>query len=130
MNPITQKILVDLDDPTLTEFVGGWGALEQLVIIVYRGSKARRTLVRKHRQIRRQLQEQYPDYAEVLAPYWAQATIGGEPASEDPFEALLAVENARGFIDNWAIMQTLPAVRQAINEWLVDRLAAKRGADH
>ena len=124
MNPVTQKILDDLNDPTLTEFVNGWGHLEQLIIAVYRNNKATRRDVRDHKKLRKTLQRDYAKYRDQLAAYWPKTTIDKKPATEDPFTTLLSVKNARDFVDNWVIMQTLPAVRQALNEWLVDKLAA------
>jgi hypothetical protein len=126
MNPVTQKILDDLNDPTLTQFVNGWGQLEQLIIAVYRSGEATRADIRQHKALRKALQGDYAAYAEQLAAYWPETTIDKKKATEDPFTTLLSVKNARKFVGNWAIMQTLPAVRQALNEWLVDKLAASK----
>ena len=121
-NPVTRKILDDLRDPALSAFVEGWDDLEELVISVFRTSEATRAQRRMYHRLRKTLVKGYEEHRDALFAYWPEAQVAGEKALEDPFLALLSVERASQFIENWQAMQTLPAVRESINGWLVDQL--------
>ena len=124
-NPVTQKILADLNDPSLESFIADWDDLEALVIRVYRGGKANRADRREFRQLRNRLQKSYPKYHSVLDGLWPQSRIGHDPITFNPFLALIEIKRADDFLNNWPAMQTLPAIRETLNGWLVDQLSAK-----
>src|SRR5687767_2796943 len=119
-NPFTESLIRQIKNDSIVRFVSYWDRLEALVIRVYKGKDATADDEREWSQIRVWLQKEVPGMKDVLYPFWQGATIGGEPAREDPFERLINFGQARDFIGNWAAMQTLPAARQALNQWLVD----------
>jgi hypothetical protein len=64
---------------------------------------------------------QIPTYSLVprKLPFWRVANIAGEPATEDPFVYLIAKSNATEFVGDWRAKQSLPAAREALNEYLI-----------
>jgi hypothetical protein len=119
-NPFTESLIRQIKNDSIAKFVSNWDKLEALVIRVYKGKVASADDEREWVKVRTWLQKEMPGMKDVLFPFWQDATIGGEPAREDPFERLIATALARDFVGNWAAMQTLPAARQAINQWLVE----------
>jgi hypothetical protein len=122
MNPFTQSLLRRLHNHRLKQFVERWDALEALVVRVYKRGAADSSDEAEYGRIRAWLLRTYPGWQPVLEPYWRKTSVAGEPAAEDPFSSLLAVREAVGFAANWRAMQTLPAAREALNEYLVDSL--------
>ncbi len=119
MNPFTQAILKRKKDRRMSEFVRHWDALEALVIRVYKAGGALQEDENEHSQVHAWLQEDYPRWHAELEPYWRAARIAGEPASEDPFAYLIARSSAAEFVGDWRAMQSLPAAREAVNEYLI-----------
>ena len=126
MNPFTDTLVAQIKDAEIAAFVAYWDQLEALVIRVYKGKQAVAEDEEEWKAIQPWLQKHYPQWREVLHPFWQGATIGGEPAKGDPFEFLLAASEAAEFIGNWLAMQTLPAARQAINAWLIALIGLER----
>jgi hypothetical protein len=123
MNPVTQTLVDQLQDAALIEWVEAWDKIEQVVIRVFRSQAVSRRDEQDFIATKRWLIKRQPDYATALDPYWRAALIKGSgPATHDPFESLLAIEQARDFVGNFEAMKLLPAVRQSINEWLLDTI--------
>jgi hypothetical protein len=126
VNPFTRFLLRRLgrlaDQPPedgLQAFVERWDALEALVIRVFKAKSAGQADLAEHAQLRGWLVEHYPHWQAALAVYWPGKRAGGQPLESDPFAWLLAIERAEGFIMNWRAMQTLPAAREALNEYVM-----------
>ena len=123
MNPVTLTLVDQIHDAALIEWVEAWDKIEQVVIRVFRGAAVSRRDEQDFIATKRWLIKRQPDYAEALDPYWRVALIKGfGPATSDPFETLLAFEQASDFVGNFEAMKLLPAVRQSINEWLLDTI--------
>ena len=122
MNPFTQSLINQLHDQQLAEFVADWDTLEALVIRVYKGEVASVQDEEEHRRLRKRLQKWYPRWQGALQIYWPQTKSAGEFVKEDPFASLLRVEHAGGFVGNWKAMQTFPAAREALNQFLMDQI--------
>jgi hypothetical protein len=122
MNPFTRSLLGQIQDEELAAFVRRWDALEALVIRVYKVGEAGEADLAEHSRLRLVLLEAYPGWRPALDPHWRRARLAGELAREDPFAFLLAVPQAAGFIQNWTAMQTLPAAREALNGYLLERI--------
>lgn len=122
MNPYTQSLLVELDDSELAEWVARWDELESLVVEVYCTKRVGGQQAERYPRLRRQLREEYPRWQKRLAPYWRGLKAGGEVVEQDPFRALFAPERASAFSEDWRAMQTLPAAREALNSYLLERL--------
>ncbi len=119
MNPFTVSLFHYIQDPHLAEFILHWDPLEALVIRVFKGKSASPEDESEHHQLREWLQVHYPRWKNELEPYWRVALVSGRAAEKDPFEFLLSVPEAAGFIKNWAAMQNLPAARQALNQYIL-----------
>ena len=122
-NLFTRAILKQIGDPDLREFVMRWDVLEFLVIRVFRAKAASREDEDEYRQLRTWLSKNYSRWQAALTPYWEQARVAGEPAKHDPFLFLLSGSTSGWFAGNWAAMQHLPAAREALNQFLIDRVS-------
>jgi hypothetical protein len=128
-NPFTRSITALLrrrtGAQTLVEFVKYWDALESLVIRVYRGKSAQAGDQTEHARLSTWLCKNYPNVQPVLEPRWRRSRVGTEAPTHDPFAALLAIDSAEAFIDNWEAMRQLPAAREALNQLVVDESGAQ-----
>ncbi len=124
MNPVTRRLLENIDDPDLAEFAMAWDTLEEQVVRIYRagdcppaeGAAFERSLPATVGLYRR--------WAEALAPFWRAASIEGPTVEEDPFDRVLRIGRAKDVIGNWSLMRTLPAAREALNHLLLERAVA------
>ncbi len=119
-NIVTRALAKRTKDRRLKAWIAHWDALEALVIRVYKAKGATPQDEAEYRRLRTWLSKQTPAWAEKLRPYWRQATLAGAPAQEDPFARLLSPAQAAEFAGDWRFMQTLPAAREAINQYLLD----------
>lgn len=120
MNPFTDTLVKRLKDRQIVQFVAHWDALEDLVIRVYKSKEVTADDAARFRRAKAWLSKNYRRWKPALKMYWLDTRIAGEPAGEDPFESMIAFEDAAEFAGNWRAMQTLPAAREALNAWLVD----------
>jgi hypothetical protein len=121
MNPVTQNLIDQVNDPAIIEYVARWDDIESLVIRVYRGAAASRKDEQDFISTKRWLQKRHPHWQAALEPYWRQVIIEGDGAvTADPFARILDYDQALDFIGNWDAMRLLPAIRQAINHWVLD----------
>jgi hypothetical protein len=118
MNPVTQQLLDELDDPRLGEWIRAWDRLERLVIRVYKSGRAGPRDRVAFGRLRRVLRLGYPAHGALFARHWT---------GPDPYGAILDHRRAADFVGDWAAMQTLPAAREAINLGLLDLKAARGG---
>jgi hypothetical protein len=119
MNPFTQFLARPLARHQFVRFVKKWDQVEQLIINTFREQGDLLADMKTWRRVSRELQHEYPLWVEKLTPLWLEANVDGKPAEEDPFLALLRVEELSAFRQNWRAMQTLPAAREAINRFLI-----------
>lgn len=118
MNPYTRHLLKTSGRAELRSLVEAWDALESLVIRIYRAGDAGPEEETEFQALRRLLARELGIWGVALEPLWPGATIGGKPADQNPFEAVLARPKASAFVGDWTVMQTLPAARQALNSLL------------
>jgi hypothetical protein len=124
-NPVTAQLARRIKDRRIRRFVERWDALEALIIRIYKSEETAPDDQKAYRPLRRKLRRDLNRYREALDGYWPGMAVGGELTRDDPFAALLAPRRARAFVGNWRAMQQLPAARQAINEWLLDRVESR-----
>lgn len=127
MNPITRSLLDKVEDKALEGWVLAWDQVEALIVAIYRGGAVDRTQARSYRRLREQLVRDHSQWSASLQPHWRGAVAGGEPVVADPFLQLLETEEAVGFVGNWGALQLLPAAREALNSYLLERLGAEAG---
>ncbi|MGA9531448.1 MAG: hypothetical protein WBR18_01920 [Anaerolineales bacterium] len=127
-NPVTNSLLSRIDDESLHRWVDMWGQLERLAVSVYRCERAGWRARRRYRALRRQLNAGYAGWQDEFAGHWEGQTVGGKPLIVDPFASLLAIESASDLVDNWPALQLLPAAREALNGYLVARIAISQDA--
>jgi hypothetical protein len=102
-------------------FVTRWDRLEEIVIGVYRQKMAIEAAEDEFKALWPWLRRQYPQWEAMLRPHWQATRAAGQPVQRDPFRLLLDLGRAadiRGE-SGWALMQQLPAAREAINRFLV-----------
>jgi hypothetical protein len=103
-----------------------WDMVEALVIKVYRSGAASPADETGWQETVAWLREYHPPWAASIEPYWRAVTIKGVgPVAEDPFAGFLQIDSAATFINNWEAMRSLPAIRQATNEWLLDVIGGR-----
>lgn len=125
MNPFTNALLDALDDPAVSEHVSYWDRAEALIIRVYKTRQASGADGDEWQAVRAWLFQQHSAWSDALGEYWPRTRIGLEATQVDPFDWLLTYREASDFIGDWRAMQTLPAMREAINRWLVDLIEAR-----
>ena len=103
----------------LDDLVEHWNALEALIIRVYKGGEATPADEAEYQAIRLWMGANYPDWQAILRPFWREALVGGQPATEDPFLRLTKVDRADDFVGDWDAMQHLPAAREALNRLIL-----------
>ncbi len=121
MNPVTRAILQGIKDPDLHHLVEDWDRLERMVIEVYKSKQVGEGVEEEHRRIKQQLEQALPRYLPALEPYWRQIRVEGILLDRDPFSFVLSASEPRDWIGNWPVMQHLPAAREALNHYLLDR---------
>ncbi len=119
MNPFTRFLTNRLGQQSIAEFAKHWDILERLVVTTFKAKGPTAADRKAYVTSRAWLLKHYPNWQAQLTPYWQGKLIGGKPAEADPFLRLLDPETADGFVDDWVAMQTLPAAREALNEYIV-----------
>lgn len=127
MNPVTHNLLRNVKNRRLEAFVANWDALEELVIHVYKGKEATPQDNVEYQRLRQWICREYPRWRSLLHPYWRHTHVGGKRLLNDPFGLLLNFDTASDIVENWTAMQTLPAARESLNNFLME-LAANRPA--
>jgi hypothetical protein len=125
MNPVTRGLLQQIGDQKLETFAQEWDALEALVIEINRQNSLSFAQQEDFFDIQTRLRESYNAIRNDVEPFWRAAKIKGELLTADPFSKLIETESAQEFLGNWAVMQTLPAAREAFNQMLMGRIAKK-----
>lgn len=119
MNIVTQKLIKQVNNQGLKDFVYHWDNLEELVVNVYRTNYATAEDEAEYQHLRGWLDRHYQDWQAALRPYWQGTRISGEAVGEDPYKKLLAFECARDIAGSWSAIRTLPVAREALNELLL-----------
>jgi hypothetical protein len=123
-NPFTRFLCGRLNQtqaaPAAEALIEHCDRLEALVIRVYRAGSACAMDVEEYLQLQGWLQEHYPAMALGLEPYWRGTKAGDAPVIQDPLLMIYNHRTAEEFVDNWQVMQLLPAAREALNQWLRD----------
>jgi hypothetical protein len=125
MNPVTQGLLRDLNDPKLDAFARDWGELEVLVVEIYKQKSLSFAQQEEFFELQERLRPSYAILAPQLEAFWRKTRIKGELVTTDPFLAVLEKQSAKDFVENWDAMKTLPAAREAFNQLLMDKLEQK-----
>ncbi|MCW5873653.1 MAG: hypothetical protein KIS88_03295 [Anaerolineales bacterium] len=122
MNPVTQSLLKQLNNPEMDAFAADWDAVTELVIEIYQQKSLTVEQQARFFEAQERLQAAYPPLAAELEPYWRVARIKGELVVGDPFLAVLGKASAKEFVENWDAMRTLPAAREALNMLLMRKI--------
>jgi hypothetical protein len=125
MNPVTQGLLRQLNDPKLDAFARDWGELEVLVVEIYKQKSLSFAQQAEFFELQERLRPSYTILAPLLEAFWRKTRIKGELVTSDPFLAVLEKQSAKDFVENWDAMKTLPAAREAFNQLLMDKLEKK-----
>jgi hypothetical protein len=125
MNPVTRSLLQQLDDNDLKRWVEAWDEVEAVIIGIYKAAATGSAHIRRYRRLRGRLLKSLRRWSEALEPHWRASQMSGEPVGSDPFAQILGRAEAGDFVGDWEALQTLPAAREAINSFLLERLEAK-----
>jgi hypothetical protein len=133
MNPFTQGLLKQLNDPKLNAFAADWDALTELVIEIYQQKSLTFAQQEQFFELQERLRPAYGSLAAELEPHWRTARVKGEVRASgtlgDPFLAVIEKASAKEFVENWDAMRTLPAAREALNMMLMARIEGLEAGD-
>jgi hypothetical protein len=122
-NPFTKSIARLLGQgsqrPALDALILHSDVIETLVIKIFRGKQATADDALTFARAAAGACDAYSQLTDKLDPLWRKAIIGGQPAPHNPFTYWAALPGAAACIDNWEAMQTLPAMREALNELIL-----------
>jgi hypothetical protein len=124
-NPFTKAIAARLQSKKLAAFIDDWDALEALVIDIFRAKEVTTAQLTYYQTLRATLLARYTALRDLLDAHWRAATINREAVTTDPFLLVLEPDNATAFVDNWAVLQNLPAAREALNALILKTEAAR-----
>lgn len=127
MNPFTDSLLESIEDDRLIAWVSQWDYLEAFIIEVYRAGQVDRRGQGVFNRLKEELLAGYQDWRQGLEPHWRGRQAGGRPIEDDPFQELLSIESAADLVDNWQVMQLLPAAREALNSYLLAQIERDSG---
>jgi hypothetical protein len=129
MNPVTRRLLDDVDDPELAAFALAWDALEECLVQIYRAADCPPELATRHAELRASVESGLDAWEPALQPHWMATRINGAPPSESPFLSVVAVHRAGAVVGDRDLMRTLPAAREALNHLLLERAVRSGGDD-
>ena len=125
MNPVTRRLLEDIDDPDLADFALAWDAYEECAVGIFRAGAALPDEARRFEALRLAAAQGLDPWEVPLEPHWKTLD---RPPQESPFRTVLAVERP-DVAGNWPMMRALPAAREALNLLLLARaVSPDRGA--
>ncbi len=120
MNPFTKYLSQWSADHPFSDFVAYWDRLERIVIEVYREKRDVASAASEFNEVWPWLRHHYPEWHDILRPYWQSTRAAKQPTRTDPFRLLLDITDTAAIIGDWGAMQHLPAAREAINRYLID----------
>ena len=121
MNPVTRRLLDDIDDPELADFALAWDAFEEMIVRIYRAGGSSPEDAEAFAERRRSIQQAVDRWEAALDPYSRSGGVEGSLPAESPFRGILRVEHASEIVGNWDLLRLLPPAREALNGLLIDR---------
>jgi hypothetical protein len=121
MNPFTRFLNQWSQNRQLDDFIAHWDGLEGVVVGVYREKMTPAEAEAEFQRVWSWLRHNYGQWERELRPYWQQTKAAGEPVQTDPFRLLLAIEAPHTILGNSEAIQHLPAAREALNRFILDR---------
>src|SRR3990172_848429 len=115
MNPVTRRLLDEIDDPQLAAFALAWDELEECLVGIYRDRTCSPRVERLYADLRSRAEEGLGKWERALRRHWLATRINGTPPAQSPFRSVVAVQRPGDVIDDRALMRTLPAAREALN---------------
>lgn len=125
MNPVTNGLLKALGNPQFKTFSEDWDRLESLVVEIYKQKSVSFAQQEEYFELRQRLVGTYAQLSPELARFWPRTKVKGAPVTGDPFLAVIDKLSAKEFLENWDVMKTLPAAREAFNQMLMEKIEAK-----
>jgi hypothetical protein len=127
MNPVTRRLLDEIDDPALAEFALAWDEYEEHFVGVFREGGFAPAEAAGFDDLRRATQHRLRNWEPALEQHWRATRIEGVHPEVSPFRTALAVDPA-SIPTNRAALRALPAAREALNMLLLERAAGSRSA--
>ena len=121
MNPVTRRLLDEIDDPDLAAFALAWDSFEECLVRIYRDGDCPPDLEQRHAELRATVERDLGVWEEDLRPFWLATRIDGAAPAQSPFRMVVAARRPHDVIGNRDLMRTLPAAREAINHLLLER---------
>jgi hypothetical protein len=126
VNPVTRRLLDEIDDPELAELALGWDRLEERIVQIYRSGSCTPEEATAYAALRHSVLPAVRREEGALEPHWRATRVDDVPLRASPFRSVLAVDDGRAVVDNWELMRLLPAAREALNGLLLERGTSPR----
>jgi hypothetical protein len=121
MNPVTRRLLDEIDDPQLAAFALAWDEFEECLVGIYRDRACSPRLERRYAELRSSAEQGLGMWEPTLRRHWLATRINGAPPQQSPFRTVVAVQRPGDVLDDRLLMRTLPAAREALNNLLLER---------
>jgi pimeloyl-ACP methyl ester carboxylesterase len=122
-NPVSASLLSRLKDEPLHNFVANWDALEQLAVAAYRDQQHDAAREARFRELLSKLLEAYPRWENALSRVLQSIFPLPRGEEQDPFARILSGSSLAVLQNDWELMRSFPQAREAINVYLLERLA-------
>ena len=117
-NPFSRALAIGAPKD-VAALVDAWDQLESLAIHIYRVGEASGQDEADFTALQAWLAPRYAKRRDVLEPHWRASRVGHDPTTDDPFDYLLSLDAAADLVDNRDALVRLPAIREALNRWLL-----------
>jgi hypothetical protein len=122
-NPVTVSQLSRLDDDARHTLVEAWNALERIAVDAYRDHRNNAERRAQHSRLRGVLLKSYPGWETGIEDARRSQAAPGQNSEHHPFRQILNVSSLDGLQDDWQLKRCFPQAREALDVYLLDRLA-------
>ena len=128
-NPVTESLLSRLEDGALRTYVEAWDTFERMAIEAYRDQRDDVERQTRYSKLRGQLLNAYPRWEAALDSASTSLAAETQDPWPNPFRCLLNISIVSELQVNWELMRCFPQAREALNIYLLGRLAAEDQGD-
>ena len=122
-NPVSASLLSRLKDQQLHHFVAHWDSLEQLAVSAYRDQQQDSEREARFHDLLSRLLQAYPRWENALGEALQSIRSQSPGAELDPFARILQASSLSELQGDWEFMRCFPQAREAINLYLLERIA-------
>ena len=122
-NPVSASLLSRIEDEQLHNFVANWDTLEQLAVAAYGDQQHDAARELRYRKLISTLRKTYPHWEKALRQALEDIFPHSRGEDQNPFTHILSASSLVVLQADWELMRRFPHAREAINVYLLERLA-------